>query len=646
MILTMSACISPRTVERGETTIVVDTDLPVPDVVTRARVDVFAEDGRWLASRDVLAADEKDWPFSFGLGAGDRRGREVERRLVRVRLFPQHQMRDYRGARPPAEPTSPPDHLPPETIVEMCSSPPELGLGREVTVRFGVVPFTGPTAGSGCAEAGGRLFEARGGAAAARVSIAEQGTYRFEVTRTVPPNFEVAVMLRRDCADAESELTCAVAARGGSLEAVDLLPGTYTLVVTTNAPLQAGEITLHATREGAAEEPAPLDPVSASTAPTVSDPAWPRLFDGDRDVTPLVEPRAQVTADVLAFVDVVPGERRSVRVSAGGACINRGAELDAVDEGHLDVSSARTCVDGVMASPPVAPPDDGRGLSRIGTFFRPAACAKTDASRVCVGGGMFVMGSELYGGSGITSPTPERVAAIETFYVDRDEFSVGEYRRAMAEGYRIPAVAHLRVNDGPLDPSSGNVTTLCTFSKSDLGREDHPLNCVTWPVARALCERRGGDLPTEAMWEYMARKAGRAQPSIYPWGDEEPTCQRAVYDWTRGFERADACELPAEGAVPQPRAASQHDVTPLGIRGLGGSMGELCRDVFAPYDHECWRRASLVNPSCELGFAPLLSVRGGTYDEGPQLLASALRDAASPMSRSATVSFRCVYGAP
>ena len=42
----------------------------------------------------------------------------------------------------------------------------------------------------------------------------------------------------------------------------------------------------------------------------------------------------------------------------------------------------------------------------------------------------------------------------------------------------------------------------CTFST---GYEDHPVSCVTWGQARTFARWVGGDLPTEAQWEYAAR---------------------------------------------------------------------------------------------------------------------------------------------
>ena len=61
-----------------------------------------------------------------------------------------------------------------------------------------------------------------------------------------------------------------------------------------------------------------------------------------------------------------------------------------------------------------------------------------------------------------------------------------------------------------------------------MGREDYPLPCASWRLARAFCQSQGGDLPTEAQWEYAASAAGRPYKTLYPWGDDDPTCARAI----------------------------------------------------------------------------------------------------------------------
>ena len=99
--------------------------------------------------------------------------------------------------------------------------------------------------------------------------------------------------------------------------------------------------------------------------------------------------------------------------------------------------------------------------------------------------------------------------SLSDFSLSATEVTVRQYRQCVAAG---------ACTKPTLDKAG------CYYFMAN--RKDHPVNCVSWAQARTFAQWVGGDLPSEAQWEYAARSAGRHARS--PWGDAEATCQRVV----------------------------------------------------------------------------------------------------------------------
>jgi formylglycine-generating enzyme required for sulfatase activity len=97
--------------------------------------------------------------------------------------------------------------------------------------------------------------------------------------------------------------------------------------------------------------------------------------------------------------------------------------------------------------------------------------------------GSFKMGSN----DGDKDEKPVHHVRVKSFYMSKTEVTVGQYRACVKAG-------------SCSKPSTG---LYCNWDKSD--REDYPINCVGWDQVRAFAKWAGGDLPTEAQWEYAAR---------------------------------------------------------------------------------------------------------------------------------------------
>src|ERR1700722_5641975 len=91
----VAACTPAPLPALGEALFVVDTDMPVPRLVSRLRADTYAADGTWIDSRDVSLPQAGDWPASFSVYAPNGEGTVAA--TVRLRAYGEGLVRDYRG---------------------------------------------------------------------------------------------------------------------------------------------------------------------------------------------------------------------------------------------------------------------------------------------------------------------------------------------------------------------------------------------------------------------------------------------------------------------------------------------------------------------------------------------------------------------
>ncbi len=413
-----------------------------------------------------------------------------------------------------------------------------------------------------------------------------------------------------------------------------------------------------------AESPPEGDPGAIAPVPAATN--LPRLLDATgRDITPLSEPQPLLTIDRLVRVAVTPGLKQRATVVLHGECVGVMA----------DVPGGRTCADDprqrVRADvTPVPRTTDALGPSVAGTFdpYPPAPCdlpTRTPTTlpdgtplyddEVCVPKGVFVFGWPEFAADLIAQlGQPERMARVPAFRMDRNEVTVGRWRRALAEGFAPPADG-VAVNDAPLptDPASiipdPSRTTQCTYTSVPMGRETYPVLCVTWDAAQAFCRFYGGDLPLEVEWAYAAQAAARPAPTAYPWSgsdSELPPCSRAVFGRGLSFE-SDVCGSLGLGPQPVDTAIGPDgDLSGLRIANLGGSASEWMRDDTGPLNSICWMRNALDLPRCSNPAAYDKQFRGGSWLAPPAGVPSARRYGWSHAEAHLDIGFRCVRESP
>ncbi len=265
---------------------------------------------------------------------------------------------------------------------------------------------------------------------------------------------------------------------------------------------------------------------------------------------------------------------------------------------------------------------------------------------VCVPGGAFWMGLapdkfDEYATCGT------HLVVTEPFYMDTHEVSQSEWFE-----WATTPIPTIPTGDFYTGSGSSPCNGVPTHTIASM-----PITCVEYDRARAFCQARGGDLPTEAQYEYVL---GGLRSQKYVWGSGEPSCDDAVLDRTRlgvspirGALCNDATLLsPAFPGVFTHGVSSPigRDVLDIGgtlILDLAGNVAEWARDRYATSEDACWRSEAaniLVDPECRVERdTKNVAFRGGHFGATAALARASARGAASRNGKYNEIGFRCVY---
>jgi len=234
----------------------------------------------------------------------------------------------------------------------------------------------------------------------------------------------------------------------------------------------------------------------------------------------------------------------------------------------------------------------------------------TGISWINIPAGSFMMGSN----SGGYYEVPIHRVMVQSFQMSETEVTVGQYRQCVEAG---------RCSE----PSTESPPSLeCTWSASPSDKEDHPINCLDWGQARTFAVWEGGDLPTEAQWEYAAR------------GGED-------FEYA-GSDNADEVAWYDENSQHYTQPVKTKRANGYGLYDMSGNVWEWTLDEphhnyqGAPSEAETpWGNVPPCSQVCD-DISSGRVVRGGSWYDDAVYLGVALRIDYSPDDRRYNLGFR------
>ncbi|MBI5883606.1 MAG: SUMF1/EgtB/PvdO family nonheme iron enzyme [Elusimicrobia bacterium] len=230
-------------------------------------------------------------------------------------------------------------------------------------------------------------------------------------------------------------------------------------------------------------------------------------------------------------------------------------------------------------------------------------------------GGTFTMGADDW-----SDTKPRHSVTVKSFQLAKTEVTNKQYRACVDAGACAPA----HVSDGSCYVWTGSKWEQGSLPSSFQG-DDQPVLCVDWNQAKAFAAWVGGRLPSEVEWEYAARSTGKERR--YPWGDEEPSCERAVMD-----QGGLGCGRNSTWPVCSKTAGN----TEQGLCDMAGNVWEWTQDWY----HDSYNGAPTDGSAWESPTGSNRVNRGGSWDGGAGDLRTANRRVDDPGNRGGLLGVR------
>ncbi|MGI9470739.1 MAG: formylglycine-generating enzyme family protein [Rubripirellula sp.] len=252
------------------------------------------------------------------------------------------------------------------------------------------------------------------------------------------------------------------------------------------------------------------------------------------------------------------------------------------------------------------------------SYTEPLEHTEISFDMVPIRGGTFVMGSPEGESDRGEDEGPQREVTVSPFWMGKFEVTWDQYDAWREEIDQLRRKM-MSIKAGPRDVVVDGVskpTEEYTDMSFGMGKGDYPAICMTQHAARTFCEwlsaktGRYYRLPTEAEWEYACR-AGTT--TAYSFGDDPEDLD----DYAWYFDNSDDTY----------QEVGQKEPNPWGLHDMHGNVAEWVLDQ---YDESIYGREKTATDPLNVPqtLYPRV-VRGGGWDDDPEMLRSAVREGSS-----------------
>jgi formylglycine-generating enzyme required for sulfatase activity len=257
------------------------------------------------------------------------------------------------------------------------------------------------------------------------------------------------------------------------------------------------------------------------------------------------------------------------------------------------------------------------GLFKISEFFSQSNSIETET--IYIKGGKYKIGNK----KGNSDENHEVKISISDFFIGKFEVSNTEYCRFLNSHKISEDTIHSYIN---LQDSTNERSSKIYFKGErfyvDTGFENYPVNFVSWFGANAFCHYYNFRLPTEAEWEYAAKKKNKNL--------------LFKYHSYAGSNFPDKVAWFKENSEMNVHQVGLKQAEKKGIYDLTGNVDEWCSDWYSDNYY-----ANILKKNPQGPPDGLIKVyRGGSWYNSLDFIKVTNRRACRPETKKSTIGFR------